>query len=96
MYVVVRTDLSPNYRAVQATHAALAAKDLIDDSPHPSLVVLGVPNEEELLARSRRLREFGIAHSLFFEDDVESHTALATRNVRAKAERKEFADLKCI
>lgn len=62
------------------------------DDEHPSLVVLQVENEDELLRESQRLRDVGILHSLFYEDDLLSHTALATRRV-SKAERKLFREM---
>jgi len=98
VYVLVRKDLSHAVRAVQSSHACIqAARDsLISSEKHPSLVVLGIPDEKDLLAHSNRLKQAGIAHSMFFEDDLDSHTALATRCIDKKEERKLFQNLKLV
>jgi hypothetical protein len=65
---------------VQAAHAAISScqRGLIGDIRHPILVVATVENEDELLRVSASLTNAGVQHSIFFEDDVKSYTALAT------------------
>lgn len=100
MYVVVRTDLpSVAYRSVQATHAGIAAAKagLIPPSgPQPSLVVLGIPNEKELLTVHDRCTAAGIQCTTFQEDDLNrEHTALATEPLD-NGKRKVFREYKLL
>ena len=82
MYVFVRTDLSHPYQAVQATHAGiLAARQSLIDGTHPSLVVLGLPNEHALAEAATYLSHVGIRFVSFYEDDIESYTAICTENL---------------
>jgi len=62
---------------------------LIDDIRHPILVVATVENEAELLRSSVALTNNGIEHAVFFEDDINSYTALATKCVTGD-QRKAF------
>ena len=51
MYVLVRSDLAPGYQAAQGVHAAtyLTAKDPFFLYLHPTVSVLNVGNEEDLV-----------------------------------------------
>lgn len=51
MYVLVRSDLVPGLQLAQACHAAsyLSASNPLALYQHPTTIVLGVSNEEELL-----------------------------------------------
>lgn len=80
---------------VQASHAAIAAARSGLITEHPSLVVCSVPSERELLDESTRLCRLGIPHELFFEDDVQSYTALATGTV-TNGNRKLFREWKLL
>lgn len=92
----MRTDLPAAYQAVQATHAAiLAARQSLIRGEHPSLVVCGVPNQQELLAVSDRLAREGVLHAVFYEDDVDGNTALCTESVEG-ARRKLFRTYKLL
>lgn len=98
--MAVRTDLpSVAYRSVQATHAGIAAAKagLIPPSgPQPSLVVLGVPNENALLAVRDRCQQEGIKCETFQEDDLgKEHTALATEPL-GNGKRKVFRDYRLL
>ena len=92
----VRTDLDTAYQAVQATHAGIAAarRNLIHGE-HPNLVVLGVPSTKALLDASVHLSHKGIRHEMFFEDDVDSYTAICTESV-PKEQRKAFKEYKLL
>jgi len=91
VYILVRRDLASAYQAVQAAHAAISScqRGLIGNIRHPILVVATVENEAELLRASVSLTNGGIHHSVFFEDDVKSYTALATGCVSGEL-RKVF------
>ena len=82
MYVLVREDLSPGLQLAQAVHAsvefALANPERAKSTP--TVVVLGVPDEDTLLAWADTLcfpdckRD---EYVLFHEPDLGEHTALA-------------------
>ena len=79
MYVVVRTDLPPNHRAVQGGHALaavlLGGTTEWDNGP---LVILGAKNEGQLLKESARLGAAGIRHAIWREPDMNNEaTAIA-------------------
>ena len=98
--MAVRTDLpSVAYRSVQATHAGIAAAKagLIPPSgPQPSLVVLGVPSEEALLAVRDRCQQEGIRCETFQEEDLDKeNTALATEPL-PQEKRKVFREYKLL
>lgn len=87
MYIFVRNDLTHPQQIVQAAHAV---DEMNKEFPHESgnyMVLCGVDNEEELMDTSEYLVRAGIDHHMFFEPDVDSHTAIATRPLIGK-ERK--------
>ena len=84
LYVIVRNDLCPGLQIAQACHALRA---FVEDQPEAerswhdasnNLVVLQVPNEEELTALGATLGSHGIPVAPFHEPDLDgSLTALA-------------------
>ena len=79
LYVLVRTDLSKSYSAVQAGHV-LAEYMLAypDDWKNQTLVYLGVDDEIDLEIWASRLQEEGYRISEFREPDLEDQlTAIA-------------------
>ena len=99
VYVFVRTDIPIVHQAVQATHAGIASarSGLIDcEHDHPSLVLIGIPNEDELKRVSARLNKCGFRHSMFHEDDMDGQvTAIATQSV-GHEDKKHFRDYKLL
>lgn len=96
MYVFVRTDLSTPQVIVQACHAALEAgrEFSVDGTPH--LVLLAVPDEQQLLKAASYLAEVEISHILFREPDIgDAATAIATRAVHG-VERRLFRKYQCL
>lgn len=84
LYVVVRADLPPGPRAVQACHAALDfARDHQDTFLDWSrlsnyLIVKEAPDEEALRELVRQAERRGLKHSAFTEPDYgDSLTAVA-------------------
>lgn len=83
LYVVVREDLSSGYQIAQAIHA----KDLFTHEHSAietewyknsnTIVVLNVKHEKELFFLVDKLKEKSIKYSLFWEPDINEHTALA-------------------
>lgn len=80
VYVIVCKDLSPVDIVVQSCHAALEAgihKDQCKEYP-ASLVVLKVSNEDDLIKAGQYLKNNNIQFTLFYENPMKRHTALAT------------------
>ncbi len=91
MYVLVRTDIDPVQQVVQASHAAAEAGRTFYAAHHgiASLIVLGVPDREALLAAQRRLCAQGLGCELFFEPDFGiGESALATEPLNAQGRRR--------
>lgn len=84
---------------VQTAHATLevARANLIDPkSDHPSLIVCGVKNEEELISFSQELLSKNIRFKSFYEADLNNElTAIATEPV-LQENRKHFKKLPLI
>lgn len=66
-------------RLVQAAHAACeAGRRLIPEhADHPHFVVLGVPDERELLDRAAEVTAAGVPHVLFREADLGNEATAA-------------------
>lgn len=97
MYVLVRSDLDPGLQLAQAVHAAVeyTLEHPDDVRATPNVVVLSVPDEDTLLEWADVLSGFCSSHlqsvkpySLFFEPDINSHTALC-----CISDGREFASL---
>lgn len=92
--MLVRRDLPPAQRAVQAVHAVLEAARagvIGNDGEHPHVVLCGVGSVEALLRASDRLTGPSIRHQLFCEPDLDgAPTALATEPVRGLSLRAHF------
>ena len=95
-YILLRKDISPEQRVVQASHAALEAGFRF---PRPSevsyLIVLEVANQEELLDAAQVLDDKGIEYYKFFEPDNNmGFSALCTRPLFTNRERNIFKQWK--
>jgi hypothetical protein len=81
LYVLVRKDLDPQYRAVQAGHAV--AEWLLHNQSwrNETLIYLGVPNEFSLYRWADKLDRKGIEWMGFREPDIGNQlTAIASVN----------------
>lgn len=91
VYVLVRGDLPPPQRSVQAIHAAVEATRLGLIPPeiqHPHLVLCKARNEHDLLKQADYLSRCGIKYALFIEPDIgNQHTALATQPISGEQRR---------
>lgn len=99
VYVVVRTDLSVPQQAVQAAHAVLEMHRFYNGClrEHPSIIILGVRNEEKLKEVIMKLVRHGkIQFTTFQEPDIgNQYTALATEPIYG-ADRQFFKNFKLI
>jgi len=84
MYVIVREDLSPGLRAAQAGHAIA---EMCLHQPEVAwawhqegnyLIVLGVPNEAELLEWFYKAKSWDVPHSMFREPDLANKATALT------------------
>jgi hypothetical protein len=82
LYVLVRSDLPPGLQIAQACHGAfefaaahpLVMRTWLESSNY--LVVLGVPDEETLLAYADAVWKEQLDFCLVHEPDISEHTAL--------------------
>lgn len=93
MYVFVREDLPIPQIAVQSSHACIEATkafDIASLEDHPSVIIIGIKNEQKLHQVRKYLMESGIRHVHFYETDMDDQlTALATEPVHGER-RKLF------
>lgn len=78
LYVLVRTDLSPSYSAVQAGHAV--AKHCItfpEKWKNGTLIYLRIPTKKEFVKWKYKLHNRGKEFVTFYEPDINEETALA-------------------
>lgn len=84
MYLFTRKDLSPQQQIIQTAHSAhIIGKNQECDSV-PNAVLIGAKNEVDLMAIKEYLEYFDIAHEIFYEPDVDQHTAIATYPLEGK------------
>lgn len=79
MYLFVREDLSHSQQIVQAAHAVDELNKKIPHNPGNYMVLCGAKSEDHLHEIATHLQRFNIEHELFFEPDIDSFTAIATR-----------------
>lgn len=80
IYLFVREDLSKPQQIVQVAHAVDEMKNIIGKTNKTSYMVLfGAKDEFNLSVISEYLSTKGIEHEMFYEPDIVSHTAIATR-----------------
>jgi len=99
VYIVVRTDLTLPQQAVQSSHALLemSRQYSTQSHQHPSIIILGVKNEEKLKDTIIRLVRHGkIQFTTFQEPDIgDEYTALATVPIYG-TDRDFFKDYRLI
>ena len=83
MYLFVRGDLSTAQQIVQTSHAAACIGQRFHSDTN--IVLCECPNEDRLNSIAEYLNEQNIEFELFFEPDIDSHTALATQPLAGKA-----------
>lgn len=96
-YVFVRQDLSQSQRVVQSSHACIeAARQFLDKTDeHPHLVVISVPDLDQLMEIASYLDSKMVRFVAFFEPDISQYTSIATEPVRAES-RKLFRKFKLL
>lgn len=98
LYIFVRKDLSPAQIAVQASHAAIeSARSCIPvDMTHPSIVLLGIRNLQELNRALIKIQSLGIKTYPFYEEDRDNElTAFATEPI-SEQQRSLFRRFNCL
>lgn len=91
MYILVRQDISPGYQIAQSVHAKDQFTHEFPKEENKwyqesnTIVVLGVPNEDALKAYAYLADSQGLKHSMFYEPDIDEHTALAIEPGEAAA-----------
>lgn len=93
IYMFVRGDLSHPQQIVQTAHAVdeIGKRHKTDKTSY--MVLCDAKNEESLYDISYHLKKHGIDHEMFYEPDISSCTAIATRPLVGD-ERKPLANFK--
>lgn len=78
MYVFVREDLSIAQQIVQTSHATFEVGAVANTVKSPNFVLIGVKSEQQLHQIKEMLYEQQIECKMFFEPDINQHTAIAT------------------
>lgn len=81
IYMFIREDLSVSQQIVQTAHAVDEIGRRHQSVGNNYMVLCGVKDEQDLLEVSDWLKEQFIDHETFFEPDIDSHTAIATRPI---------------
>lgn len=92
-YVFVRQDIPIEQQLVQASHACqISGMEFGKPEKTPSIVMIGVKDQAELLDVSERLNRHEISHHAFYEPDFGpmGYSALATCPLLTKKERRVF------
>lgn len=84
VYIFVRQDISPEQQLVQSAHATYklgcsVSKGHKEIADNTAFVVIGVKNQEALMAASEILSRFSLSYEMFSEEDLNFElTAIAT------------------
>lgn len=97
VYIFVRKDLSPEQRAIQASHAVLESRKFhILECDPCTMVLIGVKNLDEIKEAMEYVSKSGILVRMFAEPDLDNEdTAFATRPVLER-ERYIFENFKTL
>lgn len=97
-YVLIRRDLDHGQRLVQTAQVTLAlGKNYLEsNSEHPSLVCLGVKDEEELREYAVALQSLGVRFQVYFEAFSGSNTITALATYPSDESHAIFEDLDLI
>ena len=89
IYLFTRKDLSHAQQIIQTAHAIhqIGAKgDKLDGIPNA--VLIGVQSEKELFDVKMYLEDNEIASEIFYEPDIDAHTAIATYPIAGKQRKR--------
>lgn len=93
MYIFVRKDISIPQQIVQAAHAVDELNKKHLHEPGNYMVLCDAEDEASLLKVSEWLCHHDIKHEMFYEPDLNSYTAIATKPLRG-AERQPLKKFK--
>ncbi len=88
MYMFIREDLSHPQQIVQTAHAVDELNKRHPHRPGNYMVLCGAKSEFDLVQISEWLTEQKIAHEMFYEPDVDGHTAIATMPLIGEERKK--------
>lgn len=86
MYLFVREDLSKPQQIIQTAHAVDEMNKKLDVFTDRTnhMVLIGAKNDLELYEIAHYLHMNKVEHFLFYEPDIEGHTAIATKPLVGK------------
>ena len=84
-YCFIRKDIPLAQQIIQAAHATQEITKKIEHPEQTShFILLEASNEEQLNTIQMKLQDKGIRHEMFYEPDVDEHTAIATEPIFGK------------
>lgn len=90
IYVMVRKDLSNAQRVVQAGHALWELSQRVKLEVHPSVIILGLENEEKLIKEALRVESLGISGVAFKEPMMNNSTTAVAFLATSESDRDIF------
>lgn len=97
VYTMVRRDLTPEQRAVQACHASfeLGLISMDSDMKNSTLILLGTRDEESLRRAREAVDAYGVKIKAFYEPDMQSQMTSWSCIVEEE-DRKYFESFKTL
>ena len=95
LFVLLRNDLSPVQKVVQAAHVTAEHLKVTRDTPwtNGTLVILGVKDEPSLGLWSGEAKKAGVETSCFYEPDLSSNTGISFLLDKSEKTHKKFKRL---
>ena len=90
IYVLLRKDLPNSQRVVQCSHAVFEVAQAHKLAQHPSMVVLGIRDEKNLLKEASRVKDLGLKPFAFTEPLFNNETTAVAFLVSTEEERSVF------
>ena len=87
MYLFTRRDLSHQQQIIQTAHATHQMASKHKEEEIPNAVLIGIHSADSLYEMGDYLQQNNIPFEIFYEPDIDAHTAIATYPLRGK-ERK--------
>ena len=89
VYCIVRNDLTPSQKAVQAGHAVYESSRQFPSEEHPHFVFTVLKNENKLKAWIEKLQAARVSFTIWREPDMDNEiTAIATEPIRTDSYKR--------
>lgn len=88
-YLFTRQDLSIPQQIIQTAHAIHEMGVNQGNQRIPNAVLIGMMNEDELIAMSNYLKAKDIDYVMFYEPDINQYTAIATFPLQSTSDKRQ-------